>query len=425
MKKLLITALAAFGLLGATAYADTIEITIDSPVIYTLGETLEKKELEAAAYIADDITMVPMRFVSEQLGGEVEWDEAAQTVTCKKGDSTIVLTVGSKTASVTTAGKTAEKTLLSAPVIVNDRTMVPLRVISEGLGAYVEWVAPTRQVIITDDAAAATVNGVRVDVALIDTFYELYQSNVQYYGEELYFDMIYSEAIRWASFEQAWKIINPNITLPQEYVDEINAIPAEQLENLGLLKSYLVKYQLMSYALIEGEGFFQKSISEADINTQYTENYMCANHILVSTINQQTGESLSDAEKAQAKAKAKELLAAAKAGDAENFRSMVAEYSDDAGKVSNPDGYLFTTGEMISEFESAVLALGENEISDIVESVYGYHIILRQPLPALTDSTRSAIISALINNYAEVMISGVTVESVTPYADIFEAVNAI
>ena len=52
----------------------------------------------------------------------------------------------------------------------------------------------------------------------------------------------------------------------------------------------------------------------------------------------------------------------------------------DPGKENYPDGYVFKPGAMVAEFENAVLSLENYEISDVVETSYGYHILLRLPL---------------------------------------------
>lgn len=80
-------------------------------------------------------TMVPLRAIVESLGADVKWDGKLRLVTVVKGDITVVLPVGSLRASV----NGVEVTLDVPAVIVGDRTMVPLRFLSESLGAKVGW----------------------------------------------------------------------------------------------------------------------------------------------------------------------------------------------------------------------------------------------------------------------------------------------
>ena len=61
--------------------------------------------------------------------------------------------------------------------------------------------------------------------------------------------------------------------------------------------------------------------------------------------------------------------------------------SEDTGLADNPNGYAFTSGKMVEEFETATRALEPGQISDIVESSYGYHIILRLD-PATAEPVR-------------------------------------
>ncbi len=95
------------------------------------------------------------------------------------------------------------------------------------------------------------------------------------------------------------------------------------------------------------------------------ENYVRVKHILFKTT------ALDEEEKASIKALADSVADRAKNG--EDFESLVTEYSEDGMDVET--GYYFTKGYMVKSFEDASYALEIGEISDPIESEYGYHII--------------------------------------------------
>ena len=95
--------------------------------------------------IVNDRTMVPLRGIFEALGARVNWIDATKTIIGTKGDKTITLQIDNTLANV--GG--ADITLDTAPQIISGRTMVPVRFISEALGAEVGWDGNTRTVTIT------------------------------------------------------------------------------------------------------------------------------------------------------------------------------------------------------------------------------------------------------------------------------------
>lgn len=111
-----------------------------------------------------------------------------------------------------------------------------------------------------------------------------------------------------------------------------------------------------------------------------------AKHILLLTKDMTTGAALADDVIAQKKATAENVLNQLQESDdlAADFDALMHEHSEDGGLVTNPDGYTFVSGEMVKEFEEGTRALEIGQISGIIESTYGYHIILRQE-PDLTD----------------------------------------
>ncbi|MDP2873306.1 MAG: DUF1343 domain-containing protein [Bacillota bacterium] len=90
-------------------------------------------------------TMAPVRAIAEALGAEVGWDGALWLVTLVSGESTVRLTIGSSVAEVNGVPIAMD----TVPVIRNSRTMVPVRFVSEFLGADVGWDGPSSTVSVS------------------------------------------------------------------------------------------------------------------------------------------------------------------------------------------------------------------------------------------------------------------------------------
>ena len=125
-------------------------------IILTIGEKSAQvfgqiKTNDVAPKIVNDRTMLPARFVAENLGADVSWDDEKELVTIKgknlktSEDITILIYIGSDSAYVN--GR--EVKLDSAAFVENDRTYTPIRFISEELGAGVEWIENEQKVVIT------------------------------------------------------------------------------------------------------------------------------------------------------------------------------------------------------------------------------------------------------------------------------------
>ena len=93
----------------------------------------------------DGRTKMPMRGISQELGCTVTWNEEAQQVYAVNDAYTIVFEIGSKTGY-----KNGEPFIMDvAPLIINDRTMLPLRAFATAMDLEVKWDDPTRSVYIT------------------------------------------------------------------------------------------------------------------------------------------------------------------------------------------------------------------------------------------------------------------------------------
>ncbi|MBR5538994.1 MAG: copper amine oxidase N-terminal domain-containing protein, partial [Clostridia bacterium] len=119
-----------------------IKMTIDSLTAFVDGAA---KTLDAAPIIRSSRTMLPVRFVAENLGATVGWDDATKTVSVKSADATIEIVIGATTAKV----NGAEITLDSPAFIENGRTYLPVRVVAENLGATVGWDDATKTATLT------------------------------------------------------------------------------------------------------------------------------------------------------------------------------------------------------------------------------------------------------------------------------------
>ena len=102
--------------------------------------TVQSQTLDVAPLIQNGRTLVPLRFIGENLGARVEWNDVTRQVTYTTDQRTIVLTLNSTKALVD--GKTI--VLDVAPAVFSGRTMVPLRFVSEYLSAVVHWDSTAR-----------------------------------------------------------------------------------------------------------------------------------------------------------------------------------------------------------------------------------------------------------------------------------------
>jgi hypothetical protein len=103
-------------------------------------------ELDVPPTIINDRTMLPLRAIFEALGAMVSWEEETKTVFAIKGDTVIAMQIGQDVMYV--GGDRIE--LDSPSVIVEDRTLVPVRAVAEALGNKVEYDEETKTVTITN-----------------------------------------------------------------------------------------------------------------------------------------------------------------------------------------------------------------------------------------------------------------------------------
>lgn len=209
-----------------------------------------------------------------------------------------------------------------------------------------------------------------------------------------------------------YNALTPELYTTLFEVNDLNSQLQEKLYGEGSA-GYPTDDQVRSFA--EGQGYYR------------------AKHILLKTVDTNspltdengnpTGEyaPLDEATVAEKKALAEDLLAQLQAaGDKEAlFDQLMAQYSEDTasdGSLNGADGYVASPGQMVAPFEEAAQALSDGEVSGIVESVYGYHIILRLPLdPA---DFRSGYIAQQMTDLRQGWLDANPVETTEAFAQV-------
>lgn len=394
MKKIisLIVALAVvIGAIPAMAEETPIKVVLDGNYI----------QFDVEPQMIDDRTMVPVRAIFTALGANVDWDELTNTVTSSKGDINISLTIDDKTLY-----KNGEAIELDVPAkLVDDRTLVPVRAISEAYGCQVDWNNGLNTVVIISDLSNVEITkindesvsagyfnycmyNVEINIAnqlgtTLEDLEKMWNSSL---GEVTFGKYITETCVENISLIKSVKAVaqSEGITLDDADVNDVETAVsnfrsnyasdreyADVLESLGTtekdLKDYLSDVAIFNKVYVK----YQKDLGMSDdqVKKYLDDNYIQAQHVLIST------QGLDDNEKAQKAELAEKVYEFARQGM--DFEKLVAEYGEDPGMKANPEGYLFTKGEMVEKFENIAFGLKVGQISGVVETEYGYHIIKR------------------------------------------------
>lgn len=129
----------ALGAVSVSAYGNDISVALDGRVL----------EFDVPPQIVNGRTMVPMRAIFEELGATVEWEAEDRTIYAYRGDQVVIMQIDSNLMMGADEESTFVRYLDAAPVIVNSRTLIPARAVSEALQCDVDWIADYRRVVIT------------------------------------------------------------------------------------------------------------------------------------------------------------------------------------------------------------------------------------------------------------------------------------
>lgn len=216
------------------------------------------------------------------------------------------------------------------------------------------------------------------------------------------------------------KVLEEGCPLTDEQRSEIQAEMVadgqETYDNRKLLFNLTDETMEFIYSVSDYYDNLLHTLTSAPTQDELNQYVYQAKHILLLTVDMdgtptvQDGAyvypSLDEETIAEKKALADDLLAQLRSSDDPEalFDELMNEYSEDTGLESNPDGYTTTVGQMVPEFEETALSLEFGEISDVVESSYGYHIILRgevEDLDSYADQYRQSLLDARIDQWLE------------------------
>lgn len=149
-KRIILCAAAAMAAFTAVSAHAEITVAVDEAVI-----AFEDQE----PVILNDRTMVPLRKIFESLGAYVEWNDETKTVYAHRRLNSVSLTIGEDVYFV----NGEERRLDTPAVILNSRTMIPVRAVAEALGAEVVWNQPTQTVAIASRGGEHEVGDIYLD----------------------------------------------------------------------------------------------------------------------------------------------------------------------------------------------------------------------------------------------------------------------
>ena len=131
--------------------AVTIKLSVGSQILTVNGEERTIDEQGTVPIVENGRTLLPVRAIIETVGGSVEWNAEEKASTIIYNNDTVKLVIDSETAYK----NGEEKELDTAPMIVNGRTMLPIRFIAESFGFDVDWNDETKTVTVTAGTLAA------------------------------------------------------------------------------------------------------------------------------------------------------------------------------------------------------------------------------------------------------------------------------
>ncbi len=316
----------------------------------------------------------------------------------------------------------------------------------------------------TDKIVVAEVNGEAITMA--DFNFQYYESANQYkyyasmYGgsdwesmdytgsDERYKGKTYGEFVRENTLEQQIQLVTANqkaaeygLTIDDDVKSQAKSYKDDAIsqsfgDDTETYNNFLADYYISDASL---ESYFQKiivmqnlvqklsedggecSVSDDVVKTQVDDSYLKVKHVLIQTVDSNSGETVR--EDAEALALANEVVAKLQAG--EDMAQLVKDYGEDPG-MEQQDYYVFTEGEMVDEFYQASKALKPGEFTaEPVKSSYGYHVIYRYEFneddEKYSETLNTVKQDLVYDKYMELVDSWVSKADVKKYDDVLQS----
>ena len=155
VKKITVSLIAAMILFTFCTVPNTMAASTSPITVVVDGKELD---FDTEPIIANDRTLVPMRYIFNALGAEVYWDESDQTILAQKDDTTITIKIGNNIFY-----KNGEAIDFDVPAhLINGRTLIPVRAVAQALDSRVEWDGDLRLVSIDSNPNAVPLNGIKI-----------------------------------------------------------------------------------------------------------------------------------------------------------------------------------------------------------------------------------------------------------------------
>ncbi len=422
MKKIkVISALTAFvALMSTSAFASEPEILKTAKNAYNIKTN--GSYLSSSNYLYNNNLYVPLRDVCESLGAEVGWNEETRTITVTNGNvktdkykgayneesltvnTTFNINAYQNTVTLTINGKNVE----TDNFILDGKTYVPASIVGQLASHYfVDNSSKSLKLynsLFVNDDAYAYANGERLTKEdFLDIADFVYSGNVSnalkdgFTSLDNYFIQSYS-VIKTA---ESLKIDVSDKTIDEFMKNtDITKIVSEKAKDYtdtakkSIMKYFYAYNSLYSLDLNKTFNPTEEELKEFYKTIKYSSALTIkAQHILI-----EKGDNNEGLEKIN------ELLKKAKEKDTD-FTELMLENSQDPGSKNQPEGYIFTEGEMVDEFYQNALNTPVGEISDVFESTYGYHIVKKIaqwdngiPLEEVKDEVINAYSSDKLND---------------------------